>query len=191
MGEVSGNISRSLAFLLVLLLFSMGCRYSPWESVEYVPRNAGNDGQKSAITNGGSVVGGAVIAPYFESSDPGLRSGEAPFILRVSAFGKEGVHDALRIEEVRLLSAADEEMQQVLSDGSDPVLAFNQDSTDAAGVWASTDLGSKVRVMNATNTTLTVEMAVQVRSNSTWISDTVSCAFVVHRRRGRFDWITQ
>lgn len=172
------GIGLKLGVTLVLSVFALsGCWYAPWESQKYVStKNA--------------TVGGVQVTPMFQSSDPGLTSGEPPFVLRVIAFGTKGVHDRFRVDRVKVLNEEKVLLQDLRLGVSDSVLLFKDDSVRADRVWASTDFHSEVQVPDASNASLAVELMVQANSNSTWISDTLEFEFVLQERRGRFGWIT-
>lgn len=173
--------------VIIGLLFFLIC-WDPWESQKYVLM--GNDlrdlDDPSRVP--GQFVGGAEITAFFKSSNAGITSGEAPFVLRVSAFGIVGMHEQVNIGRITIFDEANSPLKVYEPEASRGVLTFQQGSL-GRNTWASSDFSSAVLVHDASNTRLGVELEVQVLSNSTWTAETLFFEYQLEEKSGYFDWL--
>ena len=172
-----------IVLVTALLTFS-GC--DPWTRQEYV--STGDDLSDPDETGGsGEFVGGAEITAFFKGSNASITSGEPPFVLRVSAFGADGVHRQVKVEQISVFDETGG-LLQIFEPEASGVLVF-QSSSPGRKAWASSDFSSAVVVPDASNAQIGVELRVQVLSNSTWVAETLSFEYELKESSGHFDWL--
>jgi len=179
-------VSVCIAVIIGLLFFLIS--WDPWKSQKYVL--IGDDLRDLDETNRvpGQFVGGAEIAAFFKSSNAGITSGEAPFVLCISAFGVVGMHEQVNIGRITIFDEAGSSLRVYEPEASRGVLIFQQGSL-GHNAWVSSDFSSAVQVFDASNAQIGVELEVQVLSNSTWIAETLFFEYQLEEKSGLFDWL--